>query len=95
MCHFVRNAPGSSDLARCRRPRLCELRDTWHRAGYLIARLNPDVKLNNGSRSVAERILIAFHPGERRFEVSDPAVGRRWAGGPNDAAPSGEQNGMA
>ena len=74
--------------------------------GYLIAWLNLDVKLNDGSRSVAERILIdgrqrvtaltaalmgrevvtrdygtvririAFHPGERRFEVLNPAIGK-------------------
>ena len=41
------------------------------------------------------RIRIAFNPGERRFEVSNPAIERSPAWVPDIAAPSGKKGGMA
>jgi len=41
------------------------------------------------------RIRIAFHPGERRFEVSNPAIQKSPAWVPEMAASAGQNGGMA
>ena len=67
--------------------------DGQQRVTALMAALLGREVVTRDCRSLRNR--IAFNPGERRFEVSNPTIEKRPASVPNIAAPSGKKGGMA